>query len=157
MCDPCCGICDFPAMAFRHDRNDEEYPPNASNYYGFDTNSNLKLAELNLVLNGDGGAVLKNLNSISQKLLQNGDILKVGEFVDKNYNIKDWSNKDDSEKDLKKFKIIATNPPFGKGRDLKTVKMVNGKKQKKQLIFMKHIKLNQPNNQGKITLHIKIN
>ena len=49
----------------------------------------------------------------------------------KGYNSQDWSHKDDSDKDLKKFKIIATNPPFGKGRDLKTGKTVNGKKQKK--------------------------
>ena len=155
LCDPCCGICDFPAMAFRHAyRNDEEYPPNASNYYGFDIeNSNLKLAELNLVLNGDGGAVLKNLNSISQKLLQNGDILKVGEFVDKNYNIKDWSNKDDSEKDLKKFKIIATNPPFGKGRDLKTGKDGKWEEAKETVNLYETYKAKpKPNNQGKITL-----
>lgn len=122
LCDPCCGICDFPAMAFRHaHRKDEEYPPSASHYYGFDIeNNNLKLAELNLVLNGDGGAVLKNMNSISQKLLENGKIIELGQFTTENYNTSTWSHKDDSDKDLKKYKIIATNPPFGKGRDLKT-------------------------------------
>ena len=121
-CDPCCGICDFPAMAFRHShRNDEEYPPNANNSYGFDLEqSNLKLAELNLVLNGDGGAILKQMNSLSQKLLQNSSVLKDGEFTIDNYDVKTWENLHDSEKNLKKFKIIATNPPFGKGRDLKT-------------------------------------
>lgn len=87
LCDPCCGICDFPAMAFRYSHRDEpEYPENANNYYGFDLEgSNLKLAELNLVLNGDGGAVLKQMNSLSQKLLQNGDILKEGDFTIRNY------------------------------------------------------------------------
>lgn len=122
LCDPCCGICDFPAMAFRHShRNDEEYPPNANNFYGFDLEqSNLKLAELNLVLNGDGGATLKQMNSLSQKLLQNSSVLKDGEFTIDNYDVETWENLHDSEKNLKKFKIIATNPPFGKGRDLKT-------------------------------------
>lgn len=122
LCDPCCGICDFPAMAFRHShRNDEEYPPNANNFYGFDLEqSNLKLAELNLVLNGDGGATLKQMNSLSQKLLQNFSVLKDGEFTIDNYDVETWENLHDSEKNLKKFKIIATNPPFGKGRDLKT-------------------------------------
>lgn len=122
LCDPCCGICDFPAMAFRHShRNEPEFPPNASNFYGFDLEgSNLKLAELNLVLNGDGGAVLEQMNSISQKLLQDGSVLKEGEFTTKNYNSLTWNHLSDSNKDLKKFKIIATNPPFGKGRDLKT-------------------------------------
>jgi type I restriction enzyme M protein len=122
LCDPCCGICDFPAMAFRHAHSkDDDYPPNASNYYGFDVESNnLKLAELNLVLNGDGGAVLENMNSISQKLLDDGTVIKQSEFTTTNYNADTWDNKDDDDKTPKKFKIIATNPPFGKGRDLKT-------------------------------------
>jgi type I restriction enzyme M protein len=120
--DPCCGICDFPAMAFRHShRHDADFPPNASNYYGFDlVPSNLKLAELNLVLNGDGGAVLEQMNSLSQKLLQDGKVLTEGEFTTQNYDPITWNHKTDSTKDLKKFKIVATNPPFGKGRDLKT-------------------------------------
>lgn len=122
LCDPCCGICDFPAMSFRYSHREEpEFPPNASNFYGFDLEgSNLKLAELNLVLNGDGGAVLEQMNSLSQKLLQDGTVLKEGEFTTKNYNPITWNHLSDPEKDLKKFKIIATNPPFGKGRDLKT-------------------------------------
>ncbi len=119
VCDPCCGIADFPAMAFKHShRNDEEYPPNASQYYGFDIEpNNLKLAELNLVLNGDGGATLKDMDSLFQNLLDDGTVSKVGDFTEKNYSI-DWSHKNDNEKDLKQFKVIATNPPFGKGRDL---------------------------------------
>lgn len=122
LCDPCCGICDFPAMAFRHShRAEPEFPPNASNFYGFDLEgSNLKLAELNLVLNWDGGAVLEQMNSLSQKLLQDGNVLKEWEFTTKNYNPITWNHLSDSNKDLKKFKMIATNPPFGKGRDLKT-------------------------------------
>jgi type I restriction enzyme M protein len=123
LCDPCCGICDFPAMAFRHShRKDPEYPPNASNFYGFDLeNDNLKLAELNLVLNGDGGAVLHTMDSLAQKMLKNGQILEYGKFHSKNYD-ENWNHKTDSSQDLKKFKMIATNPPFGKGRDLKTGK-----------------------------------
>lgn len=123
LCDPCCGICDFPAMSFRHSNLSEEseFPPTASNFYGFDLeNSNLKLAELNLVLNGDGGAVLEQMNSLSQKLLEDGTVMKEGEFTTKNYDVETWKHLSNPEKDLKKFKIIATNPPFGKGRDLKT-------------------------------------
>ncbi len=121
LCDPCCGICDFPAMAFRHShRNEPDFPPNANNFYGFDLEgSNLKLAELNLVLNGDGGAVLHQMNSLSQKLLQDETVMKQGEFTLKNYNPISWENLYDTDKNIKKFKIIATNPPFGKGRDLK--------------------------------------
>lgn len=119
LCDPCCGVADFPTMAFRHSyKGKVDDFPNASHYYGFDLESNnLKLAELNLVLNGDGGATLKQMDSLFQKMLENGNISNVGDFTEKNYDI-DWLHKDDNEKDLKKFKIIATNPPFGKGRDL---------------------------------------
>lgn len=155
LCDPCCGICDFPAMAFRHaHRNDEEYPPNASHYYGFDIeNNNLKLAELNLVLNGDGGAVLKNMNSISQKLLENGSILKVGEFTTTNFETETWQHKDDTEKELKKFKIIATNPPFGKGRDLKTGKEGKWDVAKETVELYETYKVKPtPNSKGQITL-----
>jgi type I restriction enzyme M protein len=155
LCDPCCGICDFPAMAFRHaHRKDEEYPPNASHYYGFDIeNNNLKLAELNLVLNGDGGAILENMNSISQKMLVDGSIIKLGNFTTNFYETKSWSHKDDIDKDLKKFKIIATNPPFGKGRDLKTG--ANGKwnisKETIELYETYKVK-STPTSTGKITL-----
>lgn len=155
LCDPCCGICDFPAMAFRHaHRKDEEYPPNASHYYGFDIeNNNLKLAELNLVLNGDGGAVLKNMNSISQKLLEDGSILKVGEFTTNNFETETWQHKDDTEKELKKFKIIATNPPFGKGRDLKTGKEGKWDVAKETVELYETYKVKPtPNSTGQITL-----
>jgi type I restriction enzyme M protein len=155
LCDPCCGICDFPVMAFRHaHRKDEDYPPNASNYFGFDIeNNNLKLAELNLVLNGDGGAVLKHMNSISQKLLDNGDIFKVGDFIEENYDTTTWSHKDDSEKELKKFKIIATNPPFGKGRDLKTGKEAKWDVPQETIELYETYKVKPtPNSKGQISL-----
>lgn len=127
LCDPCCGICDFPAMAFKHAyRNESEFPDNASHFYGFDLESgNLKLAELNLVLNGDGGATLRSMDSLAQKLLENGDILKYGDFTSSNYDVEDWKPLEDDNKKLKQYDIIATNPPFGKGRDLSTGK--NGK------------------------------
>ena len=122
LCDPCCGICDFLAMAFRYMNKDFENTfPSADNFYGFDIKkSNLKLAELNLVLNGDGGAILEQMDSLSQKLLDDGKVLEEGKFTTENYHISDWEPKDDPYLKLKKYKIIVTNPPFGKGRDLKT-------------------------------------
>ncbi|MFY7937986.1 MAG: HsdM family class I SAM-dependent methyltransferase, partial [Flavobacterium sp.] len=155
LCDPCCGICDFPAMAFRHaHRKDEEYPPNASHYYGFDIeNNNLKLAELNLVLNGDGGAVLKNMNSISQKLLENGSILKVGEFTTNNFESETLQHIDDTDKELKMFKLISKNTPFVKGRDFITG--IEGKwdvaKETVELYETYKVKTS-PNSTGQITL-----
>lgn len=124
VCDPCAWICDFLAMAFRYShRFDEDYPDNASHYYGFDLfPSNLKLAELNLVLNWDGWATLKSMDSLKQKLLNSWEVLKDGLFTTQNYNISDWSTITNPDLDLKKYKIIATNPPFWKWRDLKTWK-----------------------------------
>lgn len=125
-CDPACGIADFLAMAFRHMHREEiqnkAFYENAENFFGFDLEaSNLKLAELNLVLNGDGGAVLQQMDSLGQKFLENGNILEEGIFTEQNFSF-DWENKNDVTKNPKKYKIIATNPPFGKGRDLKTGK-----------------------------------
>ena len=111
-------------MAFRHaHRHDADYPDVASHYYGFDKdNSVLKLAELNLVLNGDGGATLEFMDSLSQKFLGSHDKSKEGFFTSKTFDSETWKNRDydDEEKNLKLFDIITTNPPFGKGRDLKT-------------------------------------
>lgn len=122
VCDPCCGLCDFPAMAYRHTHDkDEPFPPPASNLFGFDiAKGNIKLAELNLVLNGDGGAILHEMNSLSQKLMVDGTVIKSGEFNTNNYDPITWRHRSDSNKDIRQFKIITTNPPFGKGRDLKT-------------------------------------
>jgi len=125
-CDPACGIADFLAMSFRHMHREEiqskAFYENAENFSGFDLEaSNLKLAELNLVLNGDGGAVLQQMDSLAQKYLDNGNVLEEGKFITQNFT-SDWENRNDVTKNPKKYKIIATNPPFGKGRDLKTGK-----------------------------------
>lgn len=122
LCDPCSGICDFLAMWFKYShRKDEDYPDNASHYFWFDLETgNLKLAELNLVLNGDWWATLKTMNSLYQKLRDdNLEPLEEWLFTTKNYKKEDWSAVHNPDLELKKFKIIATNPPFGKWRDLK--------------------------------------
>ncbi len=126
ICDPCSGICDFPAMAFRHIYKDElESLPTADKLYGFDKDHRiLKLAELNLVLNGDGNANIKIMDSITNKLLSDGSVEGI-DFTIENYHIDDWNNKNDDDKSVRKYDAIITNPPFGKNRDLITGK--NGK------------------------------
>lgn len=126
ICDPCSGICDFLAMAFRHvNRENLSGLMAANDYYGFDKdNKILKLAELNLVLNGDGNAVIRNMNTIDHKLLVNGQYQNIKFDID-DYNVEDWSNKNDESLNVQKFDVILTNPPFGRGRDLQTGK--NGK------------------------------
>lgn len=125
ICDPCSGICDFLAMSFRHIFKDElENLPSADKFYGFDKdNKILKLAELNLVLNGDGNANIKIMDSVSCKLLQDGTVSthnNLIEFNTDNYVASDWSNTNDSTKNMMQYDVVITNPPFGKGRDLQT-------------------------------------
>lgn len=125
VCDPCSWICDFLAMAFKYtNRGEDKYSNPSSNYYWFDLESwNLKLAELNLVLNWDGWACLKTMNSLSQKLREDTEEpLKEGQFNDTNFDVETREPKKDKELTLKQYKIIVTNPPFWKGRDLKTWK-----------------------------------
>lgn len=120
--DPCSGICDFLAVSFRamHDKSKHLGEiAEAKNLYGFDKDKKvLKLAELNLVLNGDGGANIHHMNSLTQKLTFNGKVLDEGDFNVNEYDLTDWSPIG-NKPDLKKFNIVITNPPFGKGRDLK--------------------------------------
>jgi len=120
--DPCSGICDFLAVSFRHMHNPQnvlEEIAEAKNLYGFDKDKKvLKLAELNLVLNGDGGANIKHMNSLTQKLSSTDTVINEGDFNCEEYDIKEWfpiGNKPE----LKKYDIVVTNPPFGRGRDLK--------------------------------------
>lgn len=155
LCDPCCGICDFPAMAFKHSyRKEPEYPDSVGHFYGFDLyKNNLKLAELNLVLNGDGGATLRQMDSLAQKLLDNGQVMERGYFTVKNYEPKNWENVSDPSKEIKKYKIIATNPPFGKGRDLKTGQNGKWDLNKETIELYETWKAKpSPNKQGKTTL-----
>jgi type I restriction enzyme M protein len=122
ICDPCCGICDFLAMSFRKIYKDEmDRMPRADNFYGFDLDDKiLKLAELNLVLNGDGNAVIKKTNSLVEKYLEDRTFTNAKTFTTKKYNSSDWTHKDDNNLNIKQYDIILTNPPFGKGQALKT-------------------------------------
>lgn len=120
--DPCSGICDFLAVSFRamHDKSMHlEEIGEAKNLFGFDKDKKvLKLAELNLVLNGDGGANIHHMNSLTQKLSKKGSIIPEGDFNFSEYDFTDWSPIG-NKPELKKFDVVVTNPPFGKGRDLK--------------------------------------
>ncbi len=125
ICDPCSGICDFLAMGFRHIFKEElEKLPRADKFFAFDKdNKILKLAELNLVLNGDGNANIKIMDSVSCKLLIDGTLStqrNIIEFNTDNYSTEDWNNNNDENKNPLRYDTIVTNPPFGKGRDLQT-------------------------------------
>lgn len=120
--DPTAGIADFLAMTFKYIYPGKTSKP-AKNIFAFDIDKdNLKLAELNLVLNGDGGAQIYQMDSLSQKLTVSKVALTEGKFTTDKFNVEDWTSKEDKELDVQKFDIVMTNPPFGKGRDLSTGK-----------------------------------
>ncbi|MBI9094167.1 MAG: N-6 DNA methylase [Sphaerochaeta sp.] len=113
ICDPCCGIADFLSVSYVN--SDGKLSDN--NLYGFDNDYNMTiLAQLNMLLNGDGNATIKYMGgkgSIDQKLDCIGEIKK----LDESHNSGKWDKWADETR-LMKYDVILTNPPFGKGRSL---------------------------------------
>ncbi len=117
--DPTVGIADFLSISYIKSNgtlNDE-------NIFGLDIDHDMvRLATLNMLLNGDGQstieAVSDGLGSIKTKFSSDGKLIqlipKQNENNKFNYN-GDWDNRPDN-KELKKFDIVLTNPPFGKAR-----------------------------------------
>lgn len=110
--DPTVGIADFLAKAYKHAGsrlNDE-------NLYGLDNDEQMiTLAQLNMLLNGDGNSNLKwvaDKGSILNKFNSRGEIVELDKHTNQNGNWDNWAN----GTKLKKFDIVLTNPPFGDGR-----------------------------------------
>lgn len=118
VCDPCCGIGDFLSMSYVN----SNFKLDDKNLYGFDNDYNMTLlAQLNMLLNGDGNAIIKfvpDKGSINHKYTIDGEIKKLDPNYHKKGNWDDWV--DNTE--LMKYDVILTNPPFGKGRNLKLTK-----------------------------------
>jgi len=116
--DPTVGIADFLSVSYV--KSDGKLDDN--NFYGVDIDEDMvKLATLNMLLNGDGNATIEvqsdNLGSIYTKFDDKGKLIQLVPRTEKkkhNYN-GDWDNRVDG-KALKKFDIVLTNPPFGEAR-----------------------------------------
>lgn len=110
--DPTVGIGDFLALAYKH----AEGKLNDENLYGFDNDDQMiMLAQLNMLLNGDGNSKLSykpDKGSITWKFDSRGEPVELIPKLHKNGNWDNW----DKQKKLKKFNIVLTNPPFGEGR-----------------------------------------
>ncbi len=116
--DPTVGIADFLSVSYyKSNRRLDD-----TNVYGMDIDEDMiKLATLNMLLNGDGNARLESkcdgIGSIYSKFADNGEVIQLIPRTEKkkhNYN-GDWDNRVDG-KQLKKFDIVLTNPPFGEAR-----------------------------------------
>ncbi len=110
--DPTVGIADFLSVSYVNSNSKLD----DNNIYGFDNDADMvKLATLNMLLNGDGNAKIMskpNLGSIYHKFNAKGDLLTLDVNANKNGN---WDNRYDDE-ELYKFDVVLTNPPFGDDR-----------------------------------------
>lgn len=114
VCDPCCGIADFLSVSYVN----SGMKLRDCNLYGYDNDYNMTvLAQLNMLLNGDGNAIIKHApdkGSINQKLAIDKKMVKLESPIHEKGN---WDNWFDGT-ELMKYDVILTNPPFGKGRSL---------------------------------------
>lgn len=116
--DPTVGIADFLSVSYVK----SEGTLKDENIFGLDIDEDMvKLATLNMLLNGDGQATIEaqsdGLGSIYTKFDSHGKLIQLVPQTRKNkfnYN-GDWDNRAD-DKELKKFDVVLTNPPFGDAR-----------------------------------------
>lgn len=114
ICDPCCGIADFLSKSYVN----ANMKLGDCKLYGFDNDYNMTvLAQLNMLLNGDGNAIIKYVpeyGSINQKYTTDKRIVSLNSEMHFNGNWDNWYD----ETELMQYDIILTNPPFGKNRSL---------------------------------------
>ncbi len=110
--DPTTGIAEFLSVSYVNSKSQL----NDKNIYGVDNDKQMiMLAQLNMLLNGDGEAILEHKadkGSITWKFAKQGGLTELNHDLHKNGN---WDNKTQ----LKKFDVVLTNPPFGESRPFK--------------------------------------
>jgi len=110
--DPCVGIADFLSLSYvnSNPRLDD------ANLYGIDNDQQMiMLAQLNMLLNGDGNAKLYHIpdkGSIDHKIDITGKVVRLIPEYHKNGNWDNWPDRTE----IKKFDVVLTNPPFGEDR-----------------------------------------
>jgi len=110
--DPTVGSGDFLSIAYvKSERKMDD-----ENIYGIDNDRQMvMLAQLNMLLNGDGNAKIEfqpSHGSITHKFCQNGKLVNL---IPEKHKAGDWDQWNDHT-ELKKFDVVLTNPPFGEGR-----------------------------------------
>lgn len=110
--DPTSGIADFLSISYVNSKSKLD----DNNIYGVDNDEQMiMLAQLNMLLNGDGNAILKyqpDKGSITWKFDDRNNLV---ELQPKLHKKGEWNNWKDQTK-LKKFDVVLTNPPFGEDR-----------------------------------------
>ena len=110
--DPTVGIADFLSVSYVNSNSKLD----DNNIFGLDIDQDMvRLATLNMLLNGDGNAKIKaqsGYGSILSKFDTEGDLIELVTSTNKCGN---WDSRPDNKK-LKKFDVVLTNPPFGDDR-----------------------------------------
>ncbi|MCR5533111.1 MAG: N-6 DNA methylase [Paludibacteraceae bacterium] len=110
--DPTVGIADFLSVSYVNSNSKLD----DKNIFGMDIDDQMvRLATLNMLLNGDGNAKIETqpgYGSLLTKFDAQGETLDLIPSMNKNGN---WDNRPDN-KQLKKFDVVLTNPPFGEDR-----------------------------------------
>lgn len=110
--DPTVGIADFLSISYVNSQSKLD----DNNIFGLDIdNQMVNLATLNMLLNGDGNAKIEqkaDLGSILYKFDKENNLLELDINTNKNGM---WDVRADA-KELKKFDVVLTNPPFGEDR-----------------------------------------
>ena len=110
--DPTLGIADFLSVSYVNSNSKLD----DNNIFGIDIDQDMvRLATLNMLLNGDGNAKIKaqaGYGSILSKFDTEGDLIDLVPAMNKDGN---WDIRPDSKK-IKKFDVVLTNPPFGDDR-----------------------------------------
>lgn len=116
--DPTVGIADFLSVSYVKSNGTLR----DDNIFGIDIDDDMvKLATLNMLLNGDGQATIESkcdgLGSINTKFDTEGKLIElVPKTNKKNFNYNgNWDDRPD-DRELKKFDVVLTNPPFGDAR-----------------------------------------
>jgi len=110
--DPCVGIADFLSLSYVNSNPKLD----DANLYGIDNDQQMiVLAQLNMLLNGDGNAKLYSIpdkGSIDHKIDITGKAVSLIPQFHKNGEWDNWPDKTE----IKKFDVLLTNPPFGEDR-----------------------------------------
>ncbi|MEK7645307.1 MAG: N-6 DNA methylase [Patescibacteria group bacterium] len=110
--DPTSGIADFLSVSYVNSNSKLD----DKNIYGLDNDDKMiMLAQLNMLLNGDGNAILRykaDKGSITWKFDDRDELVELNPKIHKDGK---WDHWDDETK-LKKFDVVLTNPPFGEDR-----------------------------------------
>ena len=110
--DPTVGIADFLSVSYVNSKS----KLNDNNIYGFDIDEDMvKLATLNMLLNGDGNAKIKakpGYGSLLTKFDIEGNLLDLIPSTNKGGQ---WNTRPDDKK-IMQFDVVLTNPPFGEDR-----------------------------------------